>query len=236
MLLKCSFENMDANQTKSGYELKGDLARLCLPSANRDANRKLAWTNSICFLFLLIGLLGARHAPGFVEPPPRVQQVVRTIVEPPPPTKTTETPKQTQPEDTKAVAPQVVAVTLNTPAINFSVPTVGNLVVPNAIAQAPPPAVLKTEILRINSTGAGGDRPQPPYPPIAMEEAEQGSVTLTLTVNAAGAVTDIQVKESSGYPVLDHAAEEFVKRHWTLPPGNGTRIYEATITYKLALN
>ena len=48
---------MDANRTAPGYELKDELARLCLPQANRDANLKLAWVNSVCILFLLIGIL-----------------------------------------------------------------------------------------------------------------------------------------------------------------------------------
>ena len=41
---------------------------------------------------------------------------------------------------------------------------------------------------------------------------------------------------SSGFAVLDRSAVEFVKRHWTLPPGQASRSYEATINYKLQLN
>ena len=61
--------NMDANRTSPGYELKDELARLCLPAANRDPNRKLAWVNSICILFLLIGIFGARR--GLIASSPR---------------------------------------------------------------------------------------------------------------------------------------------------------------------
>jgi TonB family protein len=227
---------MDAHQTKSGYELKDELARLCLPSANRDHNQRFAWVNSICLLFLIIGLVGAKRAPGFVGPPPPKQEIVPAIIEPlPPPPATTEAPKPAQPDQNKP-APRVVAVTINSPAINFAVPTVGNLVVPESLAQAPPAALLKSSPIRINSTGAGGQRPEPPYPPIALQTAEQGSVTLSITADASGAVAAVKVKESSGYPILDHAALEFVRRHWILPAGGGTRIYEATITYKLSLN
>jgi TonB family protein len=226
--------NMDANRT-TPYELKDELARFCLPMANRDPNRKLAWTNSICILFLLIGLIGAKRAPNFAEPPPRAQEIVPTIVEPaPPPTTENQKPKPVEQEKTEA--PRVVAVTLDTPAINFSVPTVGNLLVPTTIAQAPAAEVLQKEILKINSTGAGGERPQPPYPKIALEEAQQGSVKLSMTVDDSGIITDIAVKESSGYPILDRSAVEFVKRHWTIPPITGTRFFETTITYKLTLN
>lgn len=225
---------MDANRT-TPYELKDELARFCLPMANRDPNRKLAWTNSICILFLLIGLIGARHAPNFVEPKPRPQEIVSTIVEPAPPTPTEiKKPQRVEPEKTEA--PRVAAVTLNTPAIDFSVPTIGNLLVPAALAPAPAATVLQAAVLRINSTGAGGDRPQPPYPKIALEEAEQGSVKLSMTVDGTGAITNIAVTESSGYPVLDHSAVEFVKRHWTIPPIGETRLFETTIIYKLTLN
>jgi TonB family protein len=227
--------DMDANRTTSGYKLKDELARFCLPTANRDSSRKLAWTNSICILFILIGLIGARRAPDFAEPPTRPQEIVPTIVEPaPPPPTENQKPQPAEPEKTEA--PQVVAVTLDTPAINFSVPTVGNLLVPAVMAQAPAATVLKAAILRINSTGAGGERPQPPYPKIALQEAEQGSVKLSMTVDETGAIIDIQVKESSGYPILDRSAVDFVKRHWTIPPISGTRFFETTITYKLTLN
>jgi TonB family protein len=227
---------MDANLNYSGG-LRDELSRYCLPQATRDPNRKLAWTNSVCILFLLIGILGWRHAPGFVEPPPPAGEAVPVMVEPltaPP----TETQPQEQTETDKSEAPQVVAVSLNTPAINFSVPTIGNLVVPSALAKAPPDVALKREVQRlaITSTGPGGDRPQPPYPKIALESAQQGSVTLLLSVDDTGVVTSIDVKETSGWPVLDHAALDFVKRHWIIPPINGTRLFEATITYKLTVN
>jgi TonB family protein len=228
--------SLDANRTIAGYELKDELARFCLPPTHRDSSRKLAWTNSICILFLIIGLAGARRAPEFAAPPPPQPQSVPVVVEPlPPQPATTENPNQEQPDQNQP-APQVVAVTLNTPAINFSVPTVGNLVVPEALAQPPPAGLIKPTAIRINSTGAGGQRPQPPYPQIALEDAEQGSVTLWMTADATGAITAIEVKNSSGWPVLDHATVDFVQHHWILPPGQGTRIYEATITYRIALN
>ena len=113
-------------------------------------------------------------------------------------------------------------------------PTIGNLLVPNAIAPGPaggparrPVAPLRNLPTVLNSTGSGGERPQPPYPKIALEQGQQGSVTLRMTVDDAGLIQTIEVAQSSGFPVLDHSALEFVKRHWTVPPGKGARIYEA---------
>ncbi|MGZ4963980.1 MAG: energy transducer TonB family protein [Limisphaerales bacterium] len=43
----------------------------------------------------------------------------------------------------------------------------------------------------------------------------------------------MEVKESSGFPMLDRTALEFVRKHWKIPPGNGVRLFQATITYRL---
>ncbi|HEY4415809.1 MAG TPA: TonB family protein [Verrucomicrobiae bacterium] len=220
----------------SSYELKDDLARFCLPSATRDPNRKLAWTNSICFIFLLIGLLGARRGLITVKPVPPMQEIIPIIIEPaapPPPT------VEQKPVDDTKPDPQPVAVVIpQAPNINFSVPTIGSLVVPANLAAAPPlePLQMKTAVAQIDSvgsTGMGGDRPQPPYPKIALEEGEQGAVTLTLVADAAGNVISADVKETSGFPLLDRSAADFIKRRWRLPANAGNQVFETKITYKL---
>ena len=88
----------------------------------------------------------------------------------------------------------------------------------------------------LNNTGAGGDRPEPPYPPIARETGEQGTVKLLLGGDAAGNIISVDVKESSGFPVLDRATVDFIKHHWRLPAGDGNRLFETSITYLLQLN
>ncbi len=64
----------------------------------------------------------------------------------------------------------------------------------------------------LNSTGAGGERPEPPYPKIALEEGEQGTILLLLGGDAAGNVISVDVKESSGFPILDRATVDFIKQ------------------------
>ncbi len=59
---------------------------------------------------------------------------------------------------------------------------------------------------------------------------------LGLLGTVTGLIQTIEVAQSSGFVVLDHSALEFVKRHWTVPPGKGSRVYEATITYKLRID
>lgn len=229
-------------QTACGYELNSELARFSLHATDRDPERKLAWVNSICFAFLLVGVAGSKPARIALRPLPPLEEVSAAIVEPlpPPPREKPEQQSQKQNPQETLDTPQVV-VTPDAPSINFSIPTIGNLLVPKALAQAPPLAPLKSVApLRatpalLNTTGSGGERPQPPYPKIALEQGQQGSVLLRMTVNELGTVTSIEVAESSGFPVLDRSALEFVKRHWVVPPGQGARSYEAPINYKISL-
>jgi TonB family protein len=228
---------MDANRTTSAYELKDELARLCLPQANRDANLKLAWVNSVCILFLLIGILGARRGLIAIKPAPPLQEIVPVVVEP-----ITLSPEATtekkEAEDDKNDAPQVTVVIPQSPNISFSVPTIGSLIVPANLASAPPlePMRTATAINLVSSTGAGGERPQPPYPKIALEEGQQGTMLLMLGGDAAGDVISVDVKETSGFPFLDRSTVDFIKHHWHLPVGAGNQLFQTRITYKLQLN
>ena len=224
--------NMDANRISSGYELKDELARYCLPSANRDANLKLAWVNSVCILFLLIGILGARRGIIAVKPVPPIRVEVPIVIQPAvlPPQAIAQKPEQAK----QINQPRVLVALPNAPNVNFGVPTIGTLVVPAALASAPQIAPMR--IGSLNNTGTGGDRPEPPYPPIARETGEQGTVKLLLGADATGNVISVDVKESSGFPVLDRATVDFIKRHWRLPAGDGNRLFETSITYLLQLN
>ena len=226
------------------YELKSELARVSLHAAERDPHRKLVWVNSICILFFLIGVLGSKRGSISNQRPPPLEEIIPAIVEPlpPPPEAATQPQTQAPADQDKPETPQVVVVTPEAPNINFAVPTIGNLVVPNAVAQAPPlnplrPAVaLKSAPATLENTGRGGERPQPPYPGIALQQGQQGTVTLLLKVDEAGIIASVEVKQSSGFPILDRSAVDFVKRHWTVAPGAGERLFEATINYKLEKN
>jgi protein TonB len=224
---------MDANRISPGYELKDELARLCLPSANQDPNLKLAWVNSICILFLLIGILGARQGVIAIKPVPPIRQEVPVVVQPPvlPPQPVAPKPPE-QPQQNNQ--PRVLVALPNAPNVNFGVPTAGTLVADAALASAP--QVAPVRVGSLSNTGAGGERPEPPYPPIAEQTGEQGTVVLVLSGDDAGDVISVDVKASSGFPLLDRATVDFVKRHWLLPTDTGTRLFQTSITYKLQLN
>jgi TonB family protein len=223
---------MDANRTSPGYELKDELARLCLTTARREPERKLAWVNSVCILFLLIGVFGARQGVIAIKPVPPIREAVPVVVQPTvlPPQPVAPKPQQAQQNN----QPLVRVALPNAPNVNFGIPTAGTLVVPAALAAPPQPAPVR--IGSVSNTGAGGERPEPPYPPIALQTGEQGTVVLVLTGDDAGNVVSVEVKESSGFPVLDHATVDFIKRHWRLPTDTGARLFQTSITYKLQLN
>src|SRR2546426_2643508 len=80
------------------YALHSDLAQFCLPAATRDANRKLAYVNSICLLFLVVGLAGLNPPKIEQKVPEPIQEFVPVeIVQPPEPPKT-EPQLQQEPE------------------------------------------------------------------------------------------------------------------------------------------
>ena len=228
---------MDANRTTPAYELKDELARLCLPSANRDANLKLAWVNSVCILFLLIGILGARRGLISIKPAPPIEEIVPVILAPVT-LRPQETTEQKPADADKNDMPHVAVVIPSAPNISFSVPTIGSLVVPASLATAPPLEPLRTAtvIKTVSSTGAGGERPQPPYPKIALEEGQQGTILLLLGGDASGNVVSVDIKEASGFQILDRSTVEFIKSHWHLPAGSGSQLFQTSITYQLLLN
>ena len=219
------------------YELRDELARLSLPAASREVNLKLAWVNSICLLFLLIGIIGARRGLIAIKPAPPLEEIVPVVLEPItlPSQETTE--KKDADENTED-APRVAVVIPQSPDVSFSVPTIGSLVVPASLAAAPPLEPLRTaaDVNSVSSTGAGGERPQPPYPKIALEEGMQGTMLLVLGGDAAGNVISVDVKEASGFQLLDRSTAEFIKHRWHLPAGAGNQLFQTRITYKLQLN
>jgi TonB family protein len=236
---------INTNSGPGGGQLKSELARLCLPRPHAHDERNLAWANSICLLFLIIGLVGFRPAP-----PPAI--VIRPLEEPapvmiapppPPPSNPVELNQDNNPPDKPDVPQTKVLVTLPSPAILFASPTInGTLVAPkeyrvpsavNLAPQTPPPPEKPAPPSRLESTGQGGLRPAPPYPAMAEQLGQQGSVELLLTADEAGLIISAEVKESSGSSILDRASVEFVKRHWTVSPGARGRLFQARINYKL---
>ncbi len=246
--------NSAAHKTVGNRVGKG---REYLSAFQENDAQKLAWVNSLCLFFLVIGGFGLKLPAVSIKAVPPVEDVIPVVLQPvslpPPVTAENEAPRD-QHEPGQPEATPVVAVTLNTPEINFSIPTIGNLVAATPIAAVPVLAIAQPLVARgsgegggrkaeapappspitVGSTGNGGDRPQPPYPKIALAQGEQGTVVLWLTVDGTGAIISAEVKETSSFPLLDRSTMEFVKRHWRIPSASNERLFEATITYRLS--
>lgn len=213
--------------TGTEYRLKSDIAQFCLPAANRDENRKLAYVNSLCVFYLLVGVLGLRNPFLITREPVRDSEIVPVIFTPP---ESTPPPQEPQPEepqpqaDTPIDTPVVATVVAADPSqVSFAVPVEGPVIfAPAKFAQPPPPSAPRaptqpTRFVRNNTDG--GYYPPPTYSAFALRQRMEGTVVLWIAVDAAGKVLSTEIKQSSGYGILDRAAEDVVKEKWRFPPG-----------------
>jgi len=216
------------------YALHSDLAQYCLPASGRDTSRKLAYLNSICFLFLVIGVAGLNPPKLQQRVPEPIQEFVPVeIAQPPEPPKTEPQPQPDQPEpqpDTPVEMPQIATVVAADPSqVKFAVPVQGPVVfAPAKFAQAPPAAPPKPASRTVvKLTGAeGGTHPDPPYPRAALEQRQQGTVTVIMTVNPDGSIESVELKKSSGFFTLDRHVAQWVKNRFKfLPSDTGEKRY-----------
>jgi periplasmic protein TonB len=79
------------------------------------------------------------------------------------------------------------------------------------------------------SSGAGGGttlsarpdygvNPKPPYPMLARRRGDQGVVLLRVHVRVDGSVVTAEIKQSSGFSLLDDAALQTVRESWRFIP------------------
>ena len=226
-----------------GYRLSDDLARLCLPQEFKDSYRNLAWANSVCVLFLAVGLVGLKAPRVNVRPisePVEPQTVVLLPPqEPPKIEKLDDTPQPTPEEVTvdTPVTPVVTVLAADTADVQFPVQVKAlgevRIAANAAVATAPPkdevvPAAPKQEqptAFNPNAEGPGGYFPKPDYPRMALKFKYQGTVVIELKVDASGAITDVSLQKSSGYALLDEAALDAIKSRWRFPPGKNRWYY-----------
>ena len=216
--------------TRGQYSLSDDLARLCLPQEYRDSYRHLAWVNSICALFLIIGLIGLNPPKIVVKELLPLNTIVPVVLEPEEPSEPemkNETEKPPETDEIITDQPVVATVVAANPAnVAFALPVKGPVILAPAKFAAPPAHEIKATEGKVTRLGSGdedwgGKSDQPEYPALAQRRVYQGTVTLEIGFDAAGAVVSVGVKKSSGYTLLDDAAVQKVKRDLKLrtPPG-----------------
>ena len=69
-----------------------------------------------------------------------------------------------------------------------------------------------------NFTAAYLNNPGPQYPYASRRKREQGLVKLRVFVSAAGRPEQVEIERSSGFPLLDQAAQDVVKTRWRFAP------------------
>lgn len=71
------------------------------------------------------------------------------------------------------------------------------------------------------------DNPKPHYPKFARDRGQQGRVLLAVRVGADGRPLTVRLERSSGFPLLDAAAQEAVERWRFVPARRGQTPVEA---------
>ncbi|HEY1836708.1 MAG TPA: TonB family protein [Rhizomicrobium sp.] len=89
---------------------------------------------------------------------------------------------------------------------------------PTAIAATTQPTPPNPPMANSSVAGLMNTHTIPPYPAGARRLGQEGTVTLLLSIGANGAVTNAQVKTSSGYEGLDETAIGWVIAHWRYKP------------------
>ena len=99
------------------------------------------------------------------------------------------------------------------PKVEPTPPSVTPPSVPSAPAASPGPDTAA----RIDPVPDPQASPQPAYPTAALRRGMEGVVVLLAEIDAQGAVTRVRVLESSGYGLLDRAAQDGVAK-WRFQP------------------
>ena len=168
-------------------------------------------------LYVVSMSLGIVKVPNFVKP-------MEAVIIDQPQEQTKIEPVQTKPnlaEPTLDIQQEIPEIPVEIP-VETAPPT-------EAVTTAPvstPPA--ETQSLKVTS------RVEPVYPASSRRANEEGTVTFRVLVNASGKAANVEVVQSSGFPKLDQAAEEAIRRWKFAPANNGSGAVDAYTTVRVA--
>ncbi|RRO07528.1 energy transducer TonB [Pectobacterium aquaticum] len=158
--------------------------------------------------------------PPELTPPPVDKPVDDNALLPP-------VPEKKEPEKKPESTPKKVAVKKNPPAptpkpqaeaASATAPITPAPVAQKAVAQ-PVDAPLMPPLANADYL----HNPAPSYPDVAISRGYEGTVLLNVQVRADGKVQTIQIHQSSGYPSLDDAARDTVRRWSFVPARRGSQ-------------
>lgn len=163
----------------------------------------------------------APPAPAAAEPPPQPAPPL------PPPPEPTPPPPEPMPEPVREPTPEPAVIKATPPPRpRTEVPKPRTAVPPRPAALAPPSSGSVTGAAPGPATGRGPStsarpryrsNPKPNYPPESRRAGQQGVVLIAVEVTADGRAASVQLSRSSGFPLLDAAALQAVRR-WTFEP------------------
>ena len=168
------------------------------------------------------------------EPPVPVAQTTAVLPAPPspPPVRTASAAVPTPPVHREKVVPKVVSPPARTPpppretsprAVSVPASRLASLTPSPAPTRAPPteanasPAAAAAALIPPRPVAGMETNRAPTYPEIALRRGEAGRVMLRVSVSVHGRPIEVDVAQSSGYPILDSAALSAV-RQWQFIP------------------
>jgi TonB family protein len=119
---------------------------------------------------------------------------------------------------------------------------------PPPVPVTPPPkpvVVAKPRFTAPKATGTGESAsvsrlvvgssgfPQPAYPYQAMVRHQTGTVAVAIQFDGSGSVSDVEVTQSSGVPILDSATVSYIQANWHNPSFAG---HHATVPIEYRMN
>ncbi|MFO1398578.1 MAG: energy transducer TonB [Burkholderiales bacterium] len=170
---------------------------------------------------VMVHLIALESPPPIVPPKPVVAKLAPRVAPP----RTLDLPPA------PVIAPQVAAPAMAALPPALVTPDVPRNDAPVVIAAS---TAAPAETVAPRFDAAYLDNPPPAYPPLARRAGEQGKVLLRVHVTADGLADDVQIRESSGFPRLDAAAQETVRRWRFVPARQGDRNVAAWVIVPIA--
>jgi protein TonB len=167
-------------------------------------------------LYIVSMSLGIVKVPNFVKP-------MEAVIIDQPQEQTKIEPVVTKPnlaEPTLDIQQEIPEIPVEVPVETAPVETVTT-----APVESTPPAEVQS--LKVTS------RVDPIYPAASRRANEEGTVTFRVLVNAGGRATDIQVSQSSGFPKLDQAAADAIRKWKFAAANNGSGAVDAYTTVRV---
>lgn len=158
--------------------------------------------------------------------------IIVSLISPPVVEKPIEPPKPLPQRPNAKPIPQPVAP-VPMPLVDIPAPATFQTIAPSEEKPAPeapaPGPVTPLPVSPPSFNAAYLDNPAPVYPPLSRRSSEQGRAILRVLVTANGTAEAVELRTSSGFPRLDQAAIDTVKRWRFVPARQGDRAVAAWV-------